>query len=211
MLDLRLGMPFDEAVRLAGDYLEAPLDAAAAEPRPFQRARLGWSRDASQGIALFALPASDAWRLAGIARRLYFADPAAAPDRAAVLASLREKYGKEVWRDGERAFVWAASGSGKVCGGVAELIDERPGWTPDWPPGGRLPVAPAADEAWTGFAAHAACGPVLVALLNGEQGGPLADAAFAVFDPAWIAAQPGFAFAAAPAQGAKRKKRRIDF
>ncbi len=59
---------------------------------------------------------------------------------------------------------------------------------------------------------YAACGPVVVSVLTLDRRDRVADAAFVLFDPAWIAEQPAFVFAdgGSSASGG-RKKRKIDF
>ncbi len=59
---------------------------------------------------------------------------------------------------------------------------------------------------------YAACGPMVVSVLTLDRRDRVADAAFVLFDPAWIAEQPAFVFAegGSSADGG-RKKREIDF
>ncbi len=59
---------------------------------------------------------------------------------------------------------------------------------------------------------YRACGPMVVSVLTLDRRDRVADAAFVLFDPAWIAEQPAFVFADGGSRaGGGRKKRKIDF
>ena len=54
------------------------------------------------------------------------------------------------------------------------------------------------------------CGPVVIAKLRLDRRDRVIDAAFALFDPAWLAEQPGFLFADGQVAGGGGKKK-IEF
>ncbi len=51
----------------------------------------------------------------------------------------------------------------------------------------------------------------MIAKLRLDRRDRVADAAFVLIDPAWLAEQPAFVFAAGAASGGGQKKRKIEF
>ncbi len=77
----------------------------------------------------------------------------------------------------------------------------------------RLPVMIGPEGEPGIYARYRASGPVVIALLNADASGRMKDASFVLFDPAWIAGQPAFAFKSGGGRSAagKSAKRKIEY
>ncbi len=77
----------------------------------------------------------------------------------------------------------------------------------------RLPMMVGTGGSPQDYAEYSSCGPVVISLFNQGADGGLKDASFVLFDPAWIASQPAFAFKGGMGTGpaAKAGKKKIDF
>jgi len=76
----------------------------------------------------------------------------------------------------------------------------------------RLPMLIGIGGSPQDYAEYSSCGPVVISLFNHGADGGLKDASFILFDPAWIADQPAFAFKGGMGTGpaAKADKKKID-
>ncbi len=138
IVGLQLGMDRRSADALVQRRMDGQANASLREAHPFSQGMLRWTKDASRGIALFTVKTRDSKELvAGISRRLYFAEKQ--PAAAQIADGLRKKYGQETWSEGLDTLVWAFPGeladpSGANCHELADLVVAREGWSRPWAP-----------------------------------------------------------------------------
>ncbi len=211
IVSLRLGMAPEAVRRIMVDRSGSNETATLADPRPFDAAELAVDSRGTRGIAAYWLATASGMRLAGVSRRLYFGRDR--PDAGDIEAGLLNKYGKADWRDGRGAYVWHPRSQGvdsELCGELAAIVQPREGWSVSWPAGrrgeARAPLIVGPGGSAREYRRWADCGPVVVAHLRVDRRGGVIDAAFTLFDPAWLAEQPDFLFARGGVT-----KRKIDF
>lgn len=138
IVGLQLGMDRRSADALVQRRMDGQANASLREAHPFNQGLLRWTKDASRGIALFTVRTREGKELvAGISRRLYFADQQ--PAAAQIAAGLRKKYGQEIWSEDPSTLVWAfpdelADPSSANCHELADLVVPREGWNRAWAP-----------------------------------------------------------------------------
>ena len=211
IVSLRLGMAPKAVRRIMAERSGSNETATLADPRPFDAAELAVDSRGTRGITAYWLATASGIRLAGVSRRLYFGRDR--PDAGDIEAGLLNKYSEADWRDGRGAYVWHPRSQGvdsELCGELAAIVQPREGWSTPWPAGrrgeARAPLIVGPGGSAREYRRWADCGPVVVAHLPVDRRGGVIDAAFTLFDPAWLAEQPDFL----AARGGVTK-RKIDF
>jgi len=134
ILGLKLGMTKADAT----NYIRrqnVKYSATLSDTRPFEKATLNWTEDASHGIALFTLTNGGSERVAAISRRLYVEEKKISPNQ--VIDGLQQKYGNPGWANKSETLLWTFSSNSsnsdpKMCSGLVKLVNQRSGWSREW-------------------------------------------------------------------------------
>ena len=136
ILGLRLGMVETETRDLLRQHKMTGF-SLSGDMRPFDHANLQWTKNGDHGIALFYMINGEKYnkRVAAVSRRLYFSDKAPSAEQA--IQGLSKKYGKPLWKRGNKVLLWSTPTDGgkptaQQCSGIADLLESRAGWDKEW-------------------------------------------------------------------------------